>query len=1176
MMSMRDAERDSELLLSSLKEYLLGEEWRQNIDAFVSSNCYRFKGARREHSHEHHEVWKTFQEIVEQILEMALADVGGSVSKLERALEKIAAQPARGPREAATKEVLERLLSFGSFAAFAQMMSDAAAATNAQPPVEAPRCGSNRRSLREKHFANLTALGFFEEMIEVVMEHADENASLEDLVMTLSELQAHGSAATVAAKRASCPREKYETPSKETTSSPDKGKQQYTGRFPHIESFADEILSDAMDCYSKFVMAKSIQDTFHAGDTSGDIVSMLDWSNDMLELLGAIEAAYQEGIAFADMRHQHSEGLVAWFRELERTRQALDAEQASGHLLSDAELRRIADLNRIAAMGTEDEQYLHSLITRHDEVQKQVDSLHLTCRSMVSADVIKREKLEELYLYLKEKVASGADLEALTDEMHDKVYSACSSARGAEIVNVLLDMHILEDEQAMLRLKINSILGSPGRAEDKDSYDGSVCGGKDSNDDFKDDSKAPERADAKAPSLEQARDGNKDRLGLESSAAPSDFLDSLKRKHRTGLQSLKTSLEAERSRRLRALEARLQGRQRSAAEAEEAAAQAMKFEQLQEGVISGYKKRCMHEMDSARKKGAELTVEEEARCHRDAADALKERYLRDNKQLLESLEQERVRQQQHLLAQLKERSKLSRSLTDERRLLEQFKAEVESRDKAFDEDALEAMAASQTKILLNLATIFADEDTLRSSSERSTDEDDFDNYLEDSGGQGSQGLARWLQDSEGIADAYASAGLELQRRVQGAHRSESGYALMDDSIVIEELQAEPEGSSALPVLSHMATVIMDAFMHQIKTPGSDFSDAKDSILREFEKARSAYAEAVLQSQQDGKSKLAARRDQRRGDPAGGVAAVVDAFLRDPMSLQYAPPSKAGVVLPALPYPRPLAPVVGLNGKRALAPLHGSNEGFDEDQWLNNGNKDRLLSQYKDKERKLVSDLEDQMLVKRRALEERLQQKKEAAAKARGAAAEHKKDLRDFLQEEGDAEVAATQAELRALQSAFDRVVDYVRHSDDTDLANLDAAALAKAMAQMMREEPAEGAPAGADPLERAAEDRILMQAEVKRVTEVYNEEKQKHDLIMKMQQTRQRQMLQRKLLERRTVVGKGSSAGAADELELSFSQPRTLTQQAPARGLDGGVGRVVPLDGGMASRGLHLSPMLRK
>ena len=45
------------------------------------------------------------------------------------------------------------------------------------------------------------------------------------------------------------------------------------------------------------------------------------------------------------------------------------------------------------------------------------------------------------------KVVSGIDLHVVTDEMHEHVYNLVDSSHGADVVNVLLDMHILEDEQ---------------------------------------------------------------------------------------------------------------------------------------------------------------------------------------------------------------------------------------------------------------------------------------------------------------------------------------------------------------------------------------------------------------------------------------------------------------------------------------------------------------------------------------------------------------------------------------------------------------------------------------------------------------------------------------------------------------------------------------------------------
>jgi hypothetical protein len=45
--------------------------------------------------------------------------------------------------------------------------------------------------------------------------------------------------------------------------------------------------------------------------------------------------------------------------QLENTRRRVDDEQIAGNMLSDIEMRRMGELDRIAAMGTEDERLLH-------------------------------------------------------------------------------------------------------------------------------------------------------------------------------------------------------------------------------------------------------------------------------------------------------------------------------------------------------------------------------------------------------------------------------------------------------------------------------------------------------------------------------------------------------------------------------------------------------------------------------------------------------------------------------------------------------------------------------------------------------------------------------------------------------------------------------------------------
>ena len=57
-------------------------------------------------------LFQTYQEIVEQILDMALGAVGGSIESLEKALDEIASQPAKGPRDEVVKDILNRLLTY--------------------------------------------------------------------------------------------------------------------------------------------------------------------------------------------------------------------------------------------------------------------------------------------------------------------------------------------------------------------------------------------------------------------------------------------------------------------------------------------------------------------------------------------------------------------------------------------------------------------------------------------------------------------------------------------------------------------------------------------------------------------------------------------------------------------------------------------------------------------------------------------------------------------------------------------------------------------------------------------------------------------------------------------------------------------------------------------------------
>lgn len=167
----------SDVYLEVLQNYLNGSEWRQSVEMFVSSNCKYFHNIT-DLDHQQYALWKTFQEIVETILEMALDSVGGNLATLERALDNVQNQPSRGPRDDLVKDVLERLLSFTEFETFAAMMKQAC--DNA---IQQERNSGGGSTI---HVDGLLRMGFRTHDIEAVLSTAPAGASLEDLVMALS------------------------------------------------------------------------------------------------------------------------------------------------------------------------------------------------------------------------------------------------------------------------------------------------------------------------------------------------------------------------------------------------------------------------------------------------------------------------------------------------------------------------------------------------------------------------------------------------------------------------------------------------------------------------------------------------------------------------------------------------------------------------------------------------------------------------------------------------------------------------------------------------------------------------------------------------------------------------------------------------------------------------------
>ena len=755
----------------ALSEYLQGAEWRENVDYFIRSNCSEFRLLPRDDasaSHKLHGLWKTFQEIVESILEVALMAVGGSLSSLERALDDISRlkSGAKGPRQEAVSTIAERLLCYTDYHAFTDMMNSAAmdsgevlptaetipahpraaAAARYSPSTYQQSKGENSAPYRH-HRENLLNMGFSADLIDAVLpEEEGQDVSLERLIDLLSEMSA-GADAKADAKSTSQGSKgvpQYSSGHLHGTSSHSltveapaspqaQGGHQPTS-LPHVEAFSKACgVQDASAMTAKFAIARSLLDSFaQEGAGGGAALLLLQWGSEMMSLYARVEAAFSQGQALERATASASDGaasgsggggekrLVEWFSDLEALRRQCDDLEGGGGMVSDAELRRMAELDRLASMGTEDEALMHTMITRHDKVREELNVLHKRCGALISVGSgVSRETLEELYLYLKDKVASGADLVALSEELHEHVYSLITDGqRAGSCVSVLLDMHILEDEQFILRQRINAALSPGGHdraapasdffaADAKDagpspspspsSPSGSIASparlavgrrGPDEEDENKPLSSSPASASAEAKTTPAASRRRFDHKQVYESAEKGSEEDkivaALMDRHKQSVAQLRASLEVEKSRRLSELEQRLHRRRllrdkevtsaraammpSSELAALEASLEAAEGDIRREmarvvtdvdvtkaSLISGFKRRCVFEIKACKEKGLPLTEEEELASQRAAAEAIRKRHERDSANLLESLADQKAKQRARLQAMLTRR-----------------------------------------------------------------------------------------------------------------------------------------------------------------------------------------------------------------------------------------------------------------------------------------------------------------------------------------------------------------------------------------------------------------------------------------------------------------------------------------------------------------------------------------
>lgn len=98
----------------------------------------------------------------------------------------------------------------------------------------------------------------------------------------------------------------------------------------------------------------------------------------------------------------------------------------------------------------------------------------------------------------------------------------------------------------------------------------------------------------------------------------------------------------------------------------------------------------------------------------------------------------------------------------------------------------------------------------------------------------------------------------------------------------------------------------------------------------------------------------------------------------------------------------------------------------------------------------------------------------------------------------------------------------------------------------------------------------LLRSEARQIASTFDEEQNKLALVLRMEEARQRQGLQKKLLakQRQQIASRQSASGASDTRPASDSENSQSDTRAPIKATLHG--------SGFASRGMSLGPILRK
>lgn len=1203
-------------MLDTLHQYLYSLEWQKSVEMFVSSNCKAFSQID-DYTHDQFILWEEFRELAEQVLECGLQDVGGSMKELEIELDVIAREAAKGPKDAVMKDILNQLLTFDNFNSFAKMMYNAFIemnhitlhADNAEckqtttdrklyvaksVPVHAP----SQLDL-DQRVDDLISMGFPEDLTRLVVFNTRHDAELHELVTVLSGMQEGRK--EVLDDWTINEEELTEGNNLETFSTPEMNRDFST-------SFALYVNDDPYELTAKEAIAKSVIELITNGSVEKGPVAMLKWASGLVKLLEEARTCYlfytlsenphksSSSRIFEEWiceKTSNAQTLSDWYDYLEIQRKyAQDLNNNCG-VLSDLEQRKLADLERIAAEGSEREQLVHSLIARHTKLQNNIDELHQRVGQLVSNDGIKRTQLEEFYLFLKEHISSGEDLEDLVANIFERAKTIITIKNSEDTINLLLEMHLFEDEQLLIKSRIEDLMNEIEDSSAIKQFEMNVR-------DIAPISHLQIRNDAIVNDYKETAEDEELKINTvqklheeELHALKEKLMAQLKDDHKDGLLHLKQALAISRAKRVGNLQMQL--REMKDVEKKVAEDELNKLTQIvqdeEDGITAGYKRRCIMETKHLKQMLANATSEDAVVNYMlpnndkskqliiqfsqtkiddikaDAVRALIERYHVERRKLLHSLQNERDLRRQRLTNRLCLKKGVSTHALSDADLGLVEKEVVIEENAVLNLSMRPHLLSIAAAGIMNPVELKHSTHQTRSSSDMfvENEEEYFEAFSQKDSEIIDKKLEEWINNCKTAANTYSTVSVQVQQAFTAnfglfdlkdgtAANEVNSAALFVQDILIRALSAE------------LNTLTVDDKIYS-KTDrvlnSKHLENLRKNIMEQFYEEKLKLEDYLHDQQVNCKEKLTEKRKQKsiKKENDGSnqqcylsshsvdvLDKLVDDILKKPLAVNS---DTAHVQLINI-YEDPK--IVEVSTK--THPLYKSSIGESK----------TVISEYEKHHQKLNNFLQMQMEDHKEALQRRLKslQQQRNRRDEKGVKEAH----------EEDDEILSLREQLQAITKRYEDLVCMLNEAGDMDVKAIKPELLIDYLQQ-----PSTCESVDCDRLTLFPSDfscapfirnkfmasRNLDMEQAKKISSEYSTEQEKLDLLMKLQQTRQRQVMQRKLLERKqsqqpNVVSLSKSNYTADSKDGQFTNAKP---RAPP-----GVYINANLERGLSQRGL--------